>query len=296
MSQKVLMIVNPKAGKAKSKKYIENILINLKNCGCKVELEITTPERNATKIIEEHKLKDEKLIVWGGDGTLNETLRGLKNSNQDAEIAFIPKGTTNDFGHSLKVSFDELAVSKNINNYKVKEIDMGTIDGLPFNYVVSFGLFSKASFSTSRKWKNRIGKAAYYLNGCKEVFKKIKQHKIKLILKDKTIEDEFIYGSISNSKYMGGFPVYRKQNVNLDDGELEVLLAKKPKNFFSTILVVVKILTGNLNDEHITFFKISELKVEFPYEMDLSVDGEYGGKKKEFEIKLDEKKTKYLVP
>ena len=29
--QKILMIVNPKAGKAKSKKYIENILINLKN-------------------------------------------------------------------------------------------------------------------------------------------------------------------------------------------------------------------------------------------------------------------------
>ena len=295
MSQKVLMIVNPKAGKAKSKKYIENILINLKNCGCDVDLEITTEERNATKIIEEHKLKNEKLIVWGGDGTLNETLRGLKNSNQEAEIAFIPKGTTNDFGHSLKVSFDELAVSKNINSYKVKEIDMGTIDGQPFNYVVSFGLFSKASFSTSGKWKNRIGKAAYYLNGFKEIFK-IKQHKIKLILEDKTIEDEFIYGSISNSRYMGGFPVYRKQNVNLDDGELEVLLAKKPKNIFTTAIVVIKILTGNLNDEHITFFKTSNLKVKFPYEMDLSVDGEYGGRKTEFEIKLDEKKTKYLVP
>lgn len=289
------MIVNPKAGKAKSKKYIENILINLRNCGCSVILEITTPERNATKIIEEYKLKDEKLIVWGGDGTLNETLRGLQNSNQNAEIAFIPKGTTNDFGHSLKVSFDELAVSKNVNNYVVKEVDMGTIDGLPFNYVVSFGLFSKASFSTSRKWKNRIGKAAYYLNGSKEIFR-IKQHNIKITLKDKVIEDEFIYGSISNSKYMGGFPVFRKQNVTLDDGEFEVLLAKKPKNIFSTILVVIKILTGNLNDEHITFFKASELKVQFPYELDLAVDGEYGGKKKQFEIKANQKKTRYLVP
>ena len=52
------MIVNPKAGKAKSKKYIENILINLRNSGCTVDLEITTPERNATKIIEEYNLKD----------------------------------------------------------------------------------------------------------------------------------------------------------------------------------------------------------------------------------------------
>ena len=289
------MIVNPKAGKAKSKKYIENILINLRNCGCKVTLEITTPERNAMRIIEEHKLEDEKIIVWGGDGTLNETLRGLQSSNQDAPIAFIPKGTTNDFGHSLKVSFDELAVSRNINNYVEKEVDMGLIDDSPFNYVVSFGLFSKASYLTSRKWKNRIGKAAYYLNGSKEIFR-IKQHKIKIILKDQTIEDEFIYGSISNSKYMGGFPVFRKQNVTLDDGEFEVLLAKKPRNIFSTILVVIKILTGNLNDEHITFFKTSELKIQFPYELGLAVDGEYGGKKRKFEIKASKKKTKYLVP
>ena len=64
--QKVLVIVNPKAGKAKSKKYIENILINLRNCGYNVDVEITTPERNAMKIIEEYKLEDEKIIVWGG--------------------------------------------------------------------------------------------------------------------------------------------------------------------------------------------------------------------------------------
>ena len=60
--QKVLLIVNPKAGKAKSKKYIENILINLRNLGYKVDLEITTIERNAQKIIEEHKLEDDEIF------------------------------------------------------------------------------------------------------------------------------------------------------------------------------------------------------------------------------------------
>ncbi len=295
--QKVLLIVNPKAGKAKSKKYIENILINLRNLGYKVDLEITTIERNAQKIIEEHKLEDDEiLIIWGGDGTLNETLRGLQSSEQNAKIAFIPKGTTNDFGHSLRVPFDGLAVSKNINNYIKKEIDMGTIDDLPFNYVVSFGLFSKASYQTSRKWKNRVGKPAYYINGFKELFN-FKPYKVKITLDDdQVIEDEFIYGSVSNSKYMGGFPVFRKQIVNLNDGKFEVLLAKKPKNFFSTITVVLKILTGNLNDAHITFLQASNVKAEFPYQMDLAVDGEYGGKREKIEIKNHQKKTIYLVP
>ena len=68
--------------------------------------------------------------MWGGDGTLNETLVGLDKTNQNAEIAFIPMGTTNDFARTLKVSFDELAVSKNLSSYHVKEVDMGKIDGV----------------------------------------------------------------------------------------------------------------------------------------------------------------------
>lgn len=259
--QKILMIVNPKAGKAKSKKYIQNILMNFKNSGYSVELEFTTPERNATAIIEEHKLEKEELIVWGGDGTLNETLTGLDNTNQNAEIAFIPMGTTNDFARTLKVSFDELAVSKELSNYQIKEVDMGRIDGKPFNYVVGMGLFSKASYQTSRKWKNRIGKAAYYLNGMKEFFN-YKTHKLKVSYNNNIIEDEFIYGSISNSKFMGGFPIFRKKDVKLDDGEFEVILAKAPKFRLYTVIVVLKILTGALNDKHIKFFRASSLKIE----------------------------------
>lgn len=295
--QKILMIVNPKAGKAKSKKYIENILINLKKNGHDVELELTTPERNATKIIEEHKLEKEEIIVWGGDGTLNEALIGLDKTNQDAEIAFIPMGTTNDFARSLKVSFDELAVSKNFDSYHVKEIDMGKIDDMPFNYVVSMGLFSKASYQTSRKWKNRIGKAAYYLNGMKELLH-YKTHRLKLTSSDETIsiEDDFLYGSISNSRYMGGFPIFRKQNIELDDGKFEVLLAKKPQNILATIIVVLKILTGNLKDKHIIFLRTSALKVEALNGVDLSIDGEYGGNRQEFVIKNFQKATKYLIP
>ena len=289
------MIVNPKAGKAKSKKYIENILINLKKCGYNIELEYTTPERNASKILEEHKLERKEIIVWGGDGTLNETLIGIEKTNQEAEIAFIPMGTTNDFARSLKVSFNELAVSKNLNSYKVKNIDMGTIDDIPFNYVVSMGLFSKASYQTSRKWKNRIGKIAYYLNGIKELFH-YKTHKLKITVDDKVIEGEFLYGSISNSKFMGGFPIFRNQNVFLDDGKFEVLLAKKPKFLINTIIIVIKILTGSLKDKHITFFRASDLKIEAPNGIDLSIDGEYGGKREVFKIKNYKKKTKYLVP
>ena len=56
-------------------------------------------------------------------------------------------------------------------------------------------------------------------------------------------------------------------------------------------------LSGNIRDEHITFIQGSKIEVEFPEEeVDLSIDGEYGGKRKKFKIINHQKKTKYLVP
>lgn len=292
---KVLMIVNPKAGKAKSDKYVSKIVNNLEQSGHIVNLEYTTIKRNATEIIKEYSEKIEQLIIWGGDGTLNEALEGLSQSSQNPNIAFIPMGTTNDFARSLKVSFNELDVSQNIDNYKVKEIDMGIIDSNKFNYVVSFGIFSKASYKTTRKWKNRIGKLAYYLNGAKELFN-YKSHKFKVTSKEKSFEDEFLYGSVSNSRYMGGFPIYRKQDIKQDDGKFEVLLVKEPKNIISTLTLVLKILTGSLKDKHICYFKTSEIEFEIEEGIDLSIDGEYGGKRNKFKISNSKKHTKYLIP
>jgi len=159
------------------------------------------------------------------------------------------------------------------------------------------GIFSKASYNTSRKWKNRIGKIAYYLNGARELFN-YRSYKFKINSLEKQIEDDFLYGSVSNSKYMGGFPIFKNADVKLDDGKFEVLLVKEPKHIYSTIALVLKILTGNLNDKHICHFKTSEIEIEIEEDngIDLSIDGEYGGKRKKFKITNLQKNTKYLVP
>ncbi|MCI8310476.1 MAG: diacylglycerol kinase family lipid kinase [Clostridia bacterium] len=291
---KVLLIINPKAGKAKSEKYVSKIINNLKENNYDVVLEYTTIEEDAPEIVAKYK-DIENIIVWGGDGTLLGALQGLSITNKKPKIAFIPMGTTNDFAKSLKISFDKLDVSKNLNSYEIKEVDLGKCDSDQFNYVVSMGLFSRASYKTSRKWKNRIGKAAYYINGIKELFN-YKTYKLKITSKEKNIEDDFLYGSVSNSKYMGGFPIYRKKDVELDDGKFEVLLVKEPKHLYSTIILIIKILTGNLEDKHICYFKTEEIEIESIDGIDLSIDGEYGGKRKKFKISNLRKQTKYLVP
>ena len=162
---KVLIIVNPVSGKKKRDKYYNKIKSNLENLGYEVKIEFTTKENNARVIIENYREDYDIVIACGGDGTLNEITQGLHNLNKSVPIGFIPCGTTNDYARSLKIPFNKQQLSKNIKNYVEKQIDLGIFNNRTFNYVATFGVFSKTSYNVSRKLKNALGRFAYIISG-----------------------------------------------------------------------------------------------------------------------------------
>ncbi|MBR3133163.1 MAG: diacylglycerol kinase family lipid kinase [Clostridia bacterium] len=295
MENKILAIVNPRSGMADIGRYIDRIEDNLKLNGYEVDIKYTTREYNATKILEDYDKEFNIILACGGDGTLNETIEGLYERNKDVKVCFIPSGTTNDFAKSLNISFNRLHISKYIKDYEEKVIDTGILNGRVFNYVVSFGVFSKTSYDTSVDLKNKIGRLAYILNGLKEVFN-IKKYKLKFKIGDVELEDEFVFGSISNSHYIGGFKLFRKNDVAMDDGKLEVVLVKPPKNFLQVMKIIFKMITGNLKDENILFFQSPTVEIKSEDEIFWSVDGECGGDIRELKIFNKEKNVRFITP
>ena len=186
----ILMIVNPKAGKAKPNKYVPKIIQNFNDKGYKIDVKYTEIKNNATKIIKNYNKDYKILIVYGGDGTLNEAIQGLYEINKKPLVGFIPFGTTNDFAKSLGVSLEKLNISEKIKEYKLQKVDTGLVQNNIFNYVVSFGMFSKASYATSRKMKNKFGRLAYIFNGIKEVFK-YKTYDLKIEAEEKSLEGNY---------------------------------------------------------------------------------------------------------
>lgn len=296
MKYEILMIVNPKAGRAKIEKYAEKIKEKFEDSNnYEVEIKYTTKENNATNIIQNYDKDFDILIVCGGDGTLNEAIRGLYQTEKKVFVGYIPVGTTNDFAKSLKVSFDVFDIAENINKYEAKKIDVGLFNERTFNYVASVGIFSKSSYKTSSKMKNKMGRMAYLFLGAQEIFA-YKSFKLKIHSGATTIEDEFLYGSISNSKYIGGFNLFKNEEVSLDDGEFEAIFVRKPSNIFKTLKLLIKALKGNLNDENIYYFKTSEIEVESEEETEWSIDGEYSGKVKDIKISNMNKYIEYILP
>lgn len=89
--KKALFIVNPNAGKMAIKENLIDVLSKFNAKGFVTTVYITQKANDATEYIQNNGLGYDLIISCGGDGTLNEILRGIASSDKEyAPIACIP--------------------------------------------------------------------------------------------------------------------------------------------------------------------------------------------------------------
>lgn len=282
-SLRVALIYNAKAGKGKIKEYLSDIIEKLYKLNNKLELFVysTQYSGHATEIVENIINNVDYIICCGGDGTLSEVQRGIIKSNSSKAIGYIPCGTVNDFARSIELSNNLIDNIGIINNDSIERYDCGSFildsnisEEKTFVYVSAFGLFTSTSYSTPQEVKNTLGKAAYALEGLKEL-SNLKSYKLKIKLDDnEEIEDDFLLGCISNSKSVGGFKLYN-EDADMKDGVFEVILVKdfnKKKEFPSSV------------EDIIVRRKARKIIIESDESLGFTLDGEFGGSGKHIEI------------
>ena len=186
----------------------------------------------------------------------------------------------NDFARTIKLSTKKTFLAKNIDEGTVIPSDIGLFNDKYFNYVAAFGAFTQVSYVTSHKLKRKFGKFAYFIVAIKYL-NKIKGFKIKLQTNNQIVEDEFIFGSISNSKSVGGFEWYKRSGVSINDGEFEMLFIRKPKKFSGYIKTVFAILFKKHNKKkYFEYFKTNKIKITSKAGIPWTIDRRIWRKKK----------------
>lgn len=137
MMKKVLLIVNPVAGKMQSKGELFGIIKVFCYADWDVRVKITREKGEGTKIAREAAENNEVDVITciGGDGTLNEVMTGLMLSgNKDIRLGYIPAGSTNDFANTLGLSSSLPEVAKGIVESEGYNIDVGKFNDRYFSY------------------------------------------------------------------------------------------------------------------------------------------------------------------
>lgn len=293
MNKKMLFIVNPLSGKAEIKTYLSDVIdLFIKN-GYSVNVH-TTQSIGDAKVKAKNAQGYDIIVCSGGDGTLNETVCGIMENPLCPTLGYIPAGTVNDFASSLDISKDIMTAAKHIVNGNMFMCDVGKFNERYFSYIAAFGAFTDVSYSTPQQFKNIFGRAAYILEGIKQL-PSIKRHKITFTANNKTIEDEFVFGMITNSTSVAGIKTSDKHRIFMDDGLLEVLLVKSPKNPLDLQLILNDIITQNFASKQFYSFKTDKISFFSPEKTRWILDGEYGGEYNNCVIEAQKQALKIIV-
>lgn len=279
MEKKLLFIYNAHAGKGRIRNKLADILDVFAKSGYEVTVLPTQQRGEATWVAQKRSSEYDLLVCSGGDGTLDEVVTGIMKSGVQIPLGYIPAGSTNDYGNSLGLPKNMEAAARIAVGQEICKCDVGELGDVFFVYVAAFGAFTEVSYATSQEIKNLLGHAAYILEGMKKLHT-IKAYHMKVTANGQTIEDDFIYGMVTNSVSIGGFKNNTSTNVLLDDGLFEVTLIKNPKNPIELQNIIASLLIAEFDSKYMYAFKASEIIFEAEGEIPWTVDGEFGGNRK----------------
>lgn len=272
--KKILFVMNPYAGMRKASKVLAEILAVFNRADWEVQVYVTAGQGDAIGAIEKLAVEKDMVVCCGGDGTFNETVTGLIYGGLRIPVGYIPAGSTNDFAASLHLPGDCVEAARQIVEGVPVSYDVGQFGTRYFSYVASFGVFTKASYSTPQNVKNILGHTAYILEGIQEL-SQIRTYHVKLTLDDdQVLEDDYLFGAICNSTSVGGIMTLNPTQVDLQDGKFEVLLIRAPKNLQELPECLLAVQKGQYNSAMMTFRSASKITVEADPEMAWTLDGE----------------------
>ena len=272
--KKLLFIVNPKAGKAKSQTPLFDAVARFSQAGYLVRLFITTRGGDAYQAAAECGSDYDLVVCAGGDGTLNEMISGLMTLEKRPSIGYIPNGSTNDFATSLRLSSNPSMAAAAIASGRATHLDVGRFNTRFFSYVASFGALTKASYSATQAAKNALGHLAYILEGIGSL-DSLRPYRAKIEADGEIFEGEFIFGAVCNSTSLGGLVKLDPKKVQMDDGKFELLLLKMPKSPLDLQNLITGLLKMKYDMPGVIFRHVSHIRLTTEDNIPWSLDGEY---------------------
>ena len=290
---KVKLIYNPVSGNGTFVNNLDYIIEKFQKKGYQMEPYRTSKKKTIDEMLTSMNADEyKKILVAGGDGTINQVINGLIKYNINLPLGIFPVGTANDYAQSFNLpnSIEEIVEILLRDNYTYS--DVGLVNDKYFVNVASLGHIIDISQKTNTIFKNSLGVLAYYINGISEL-PKIKPVNIQIKSNQVNFEGEILFMLIMNGKSAGGFNKIAPL-ASINDGLFEVIIFKNCSVYELLYLLLAVISGAHINNQNVIHFKTDELIVDTDKKVSTDIDGEKGSSFP-LNIKILPKKLKIIT-
>jgi diacylglycerol kinase (ATP) len=296
-------ILNPLSGGGKSYRIIPTLQEAFSLNSIAPVICLTTKSGEAISLAQDAVRQGfTNIISIGGDGTVNEVVNGIANS--DCVLGVIPTGSGNDFArtvYSNKISLEH--VLKIIAQNNVRAIDLGlirstTTDGKVkkkyFANGVGIGLDARVAFEA--KQLNWLPSRMIYIAAALKTIIAYNSSQMSLYNQEFIDANRYLLVAVGNGKSAGG-GFYLTPEADLSDGMYDVCMVKD-----ANVAKILKIFPTVFKGMHgkfpeVKFIRTNEFRVKSSEGVPIHVDGEiFGLCENDIEITLKHKALRILAP
>ena len=268
MTCRVLLLAN-----RNSRKGTETLLqsLQLLNKGGAEVIEKSHSEaKQLQDLVRQYRDRVDKIVIVGGDGTLNAALDGLIDSG--LPLGIIPAGTANDLARTLGIPIDTQAACRAILEGNSQEIDVGWVNGKHYFNVASLGLSVKITEQLSKQSKSRWGILAYLLTAARVIMQS-RPFSATIRSGSAEIAVRTIQIAVGNGRYYGGGMTVA-DDASIIDSQLD-LYSLEIQHWWQIIPLLAAMYRGDLyKSRHARTLRGNDFAIQTNRTRKLNTDGE----------------------
>ena len=265
-----MLIINPTSGGEKALDYKEKLENKAKKYFEQVDTRITQKAQDATHFAEEaSKEKYEAVLVFGGDGTVNEVISGIAERDYIPKLAIIPGGTGNLITKLLEINQDIDGAIDELDFSSTNKIDIGKSNGNYFGYIFSIGSLPEAIHNVGIEDKTKFGMLAYAINTMKSVVTD-QAFNIRVETENGNYIGPASHVLVLLTNYFADKKIFDEDK----DGYANILILKDA-SILTKLSVIPDLLKGDVVvNENIEYLKARHIKISSDTELETDVDGD----------------------
>ena len=219
--QHLKVIYNPTAGRGRARRHVREVEEYLRSRGARADCEPSTGPDDLVRIAaESSRAGYDRVVVCGGDGTLNLALREFDLAK--GTLALIPTGSGDDFARVMGIPRNIRGACDVVLDGRIREVDVALANNLRYLGVAGLGFDSEVAEYANRDVKFLRG-SAVYLYAIFRVLPKFTPRAVRIQSESGTRDAQIMFAAVGNTRQYGG-GIRITPDAIVDDGLLDLCI------------------------------------------------------------------------